>query len=117
MSFIRAILASLTDEKPDACPHVTRPIDFDMDELTGFLPDRPPLERLPQEYSLWESALETARDALSLGEDESPAANAKRESSRLWRLRLSDVCWSLCSRIVVNPPRPGSHSTHKAFVQ
>jgi len=62
--------------------------DYDMDPDTGFLPNSPPLERLPPDFDLWELALASAGDELSLGEDDSPNAMARRESSRRWRSQL-----------------------------
>lgn len=64
---------------------------FDISVESGFLPNEPPLDRLPPAFDLWESALASANDALSLGEDNSTEAVAKRESSRLWRLQLQNV--------------------------
>ena len=65
--------------------------DFEVDYKTGFLPPQHPISSLPEEFDLWESALASAHDCLSLGEDKSAAAVAKRESSRRWRQALESV--------------------------
>jgi indoleamine 2,3-dioxygenase len=98
-SFIRDILSELTwshhnkaaSHNPIKDTYPKQLHDFDMNSSTGFLPDRPPLDRLPPDFDLWELALASARDSLSLGEDESPEAITRRESSRRWRSQLRNV--------------------------
>ncbi|KAF8582276.1 Indoleamine 2,3-dioxygenase [Ramaria rubella] len=97
-SFIRGLLSQLTWSHDDCSSkdiiqdsHVAQLRDFEMDAATGFLPDRPPLDRLPAAFDVWERALASAPDALSLGQDESPAGVARRESSRRWRLNLQSA--------------------------
>ncbi|KAJ7161514.1 Indoleamine 2,3-dioxygenase [Mycena crocata] len=63
------------------------PIDFDVDVNTGFFP-RQPLPRLPPAFHVWEVALSEAADKLSLGEDESEAAVAKRATGEHWRSQV-----------------------------
>lgn len=63
---------------------------FDIHPITGFMPNHPPPTRLPKLFDLWEEALSSAPTSLSLGDDISPEAHSKRESSRLWRLRLAN---------------------------
>jgi indoleamine 2,3-dioxygenase len=66
------------------------PVDFDIDVNTGFFP-RQPLTRLPSAYAAWEVALSEAAEQLSLGEDDSDEAIAKRASGELWRSRVRSV--------------------------
>ncbi|KDQ10601.1 hypothetical protein BOTBODRAFT_178074 [Botryobasidium botryosum FD-172 SS1] len=68
--------------------------DFDVDYTTGFLPARPPISRLSAEFELWEQALDKANcqnSVLSLGEDYSPEALAKRDSSAQWRAHFQSA--------------------------
>ncbi|KAG8745610.1 hypothetical protein FRC10_007501 [Ceratobasidium sp. 414] len=70
------------------------PTDYDVDLTSGFLPTEPPLARLPPAFELWEQALDAANrphGVLSLGEDMSEAALAKRESSRKWREHIASA--------------------------
>ncbi|KAJ7461533.1 Indoleamine 2,3-dioxygenase [Mycena latifolia] len=64
------------------------PVDFDVDVNTGFFPPQP-LPHLPPAYAVWENALAEAAEKLSLGEDESEAAIAKRATGELWRFQVS----------------------------
>ena len=71
------------------------PTEYDVDLTSGFLPSEPPLARLPPAFELWEQALDAANrpnGVLSLGEDVSTEAVAKRESSRKWRENIASVC-------------------------
>lgn len=63
---------------------------FDIDPLTGFFPSKP-LHRLSGQYSIWEVALDNARGKLSLGEDESEQAVAKRQFGEQWRADIGAV--------------------------
>ncbi|KAJ7172059.1 Indoleamine 2,3-dioxygenase [Mycena filopes] len=63
------------------------PIDYDVDVHTGFFP-RQPLPRLTGPYAVWELALEEAGEKLSLGEDDSEDAIAKRGTGELWRSQV-----------------------------
>lgn len=104
-SFIRNLLFDMSwphhDKKavyPNHINNDTRPRqleEFDMHPCTGFLPSTPPLERLPPDFDLWELALASASDALSLGEEDSPNAIARRDSSRCWRSQLRNVCLNI----------------------
>lgn len=70
------------------------PQDFDVDLTSGFLPKEPPLTRLPPAFDLWEDALDVVNrpnGVLSLGEDMSNEALAKRESSRKWRENIASA--------------------------
>ncbi|KAL0946803.1 hypothetical protein HGRIS_012974 [Hohenbuehelia grisea] len=58
--------------------------DFDVDGESGFFP-RHPLPQLPKPFNLWEAALEEAVGGLSLGEDVSEEAIAKRAFGKTWR--------------------------------
>ena len=51
--------------------------DFDVDVRTGFLPGTKNIERLPDEWDLWEDALAAARGCLVLG--------GGQETDKLWR--------------------------------
>ena len=94
-SFIRSWVSEFTWPHHCTTPvddtHSEQLEDFDVDSSTGFLPNRPPLDRLPSPFDLWELALASAPDALSLGEDQSPEAVVRRESSRRWRFQLQNV--------------------------
>jgi hypothetical protein len=71
------------------------PAQYDVDLSSGFLPAEPPLARLPPAFELWECALDAANrpnGVLSLGEDVSQEALAKRDSSRKWRESIASVC-------------------------
>lgn len=73
------------------------PEDYDVDLTSGFLPKEPPLTRLPPAFDLWEDALDAVNrpnGVLSLGEDMSDEALAKRDSSRKWRENIASVCTS-----------------------
>ncbi|KAF7322372.1 hypothetical protein HMN09_00015100 [Mycena chlorophos] len=65
-----------------------RAADFDVDVWeSGFFP-RQPLARLPRAYAAWERALDSAATELSLWEDESDEAAAKRVSGEAWRQQV-----------------------------
>jgi indoleamine 2,3-dioxygenase len=66
------------------------PVDFDVDVNTGFFP-RQPLPHLPAAFAVWETALAEAGEMLSLGEDDSAAAVAKRVTGELWRSQVLSV--------------------------
>ncbi|EJD02196.1 Indoleamine 2,3-dioxygenase [Fomitiporia mediterranea MF3/22] len=63
--------------------------DFDISREMGFIPAYP-LQRLPLAFEFWERALSQAPDVLSLGDDISEEAVAKREGSELWRQRIRE---------------------------
>ncbi|KAJ7633000.1 Indoleamine 2,3-dioxygenase [Roridomyces roridus] len=63
------------------------PLDFDVDINTGFFPPQP-LANLPPAYAAWELALSEASEKLSLGEDDSEDALAKRASGEQWRSEI-----------------------------
>ncbi|KAG9082724.1 hypothetical protein FRC06_004882 [Ceratobasidium sp. 370] len=84
------------DSRSDASTSQQRfdPAEYDVDLSSGFLPTEPPLSRLPSGFELWEQALDAANSpngVLSLGEDMSDEALAKRESSRKWRERIASA--------------------------
>ena len=62
--------------------------DYDVDVRTGFLPATKNLERLPQDWDLWEDALAAAR-----GETVNDGLRLKgpREKDRLWRQGVETV--------------------------
>jgi indoleamine 2,3-dioxygenase len=66
------------------------PADFDIDLQTGFFPTTP-LSRLPSSFDLWEDALTSVVGRLSLGQDASEEAIAKRELSQKWRDEVKSV--------------------------
>lgn len=66
------------------------PKDFDVDYDTGFLPSAP-LPRLGGKYSIWEEALASASENLSLGEDDAEEAASKRSSGEHWRAQIKSV--------------------------
>ena len=65
-------------------------VDFDVDQKTGFFPSKP-LPRLPEQFAVWEHAMSSAQGNLSLGDDESPAALAKRSYGERWRATVRSV--------------------------
>ena len=67
------------------------PAAFDVDSRTGFFP-RQPLPKLPHAFDIWEDALCNANGHLSLGEDESETALAKRAFGARWREMIQSVC-------------------------
>ncbi|KAI0345301.1 Indoleamine 2,3-dioxygenase [Trametopsis cervina] len=77
----RSLSGSLATEQ-HFCPK-----DFDVDHNTGFFPPEP-LPRLPRAFSMWEDALAEAQHVLSLGEDESDEAKAKRPAGEQWRAKI-----------------------------
>ena len=74
---------------------------FDIDPRTGFFPPKP-LPFLGGLFAIWEAALNSARDNLSLGEDDSDHAVAKRPFGQLWRTRIDQVML-FCSAFFFNP--------------
>jgi hypothetical protein len=59
---------------------------FDVDHRTGFAPNGTnESTRLPPAYDLWEHHLASANSTLSLGQDTSSAALARRPSGARWR--------------------------------
>ncbi|KAH8117075.1 Indoleamine 2,3-dioxygenase [Phellopilus nigrolimitatus] len=63
--------------------------EFDIARETGFMPAYP-LQRLPLAFDFWERALTEAPEILSLGEDVTEDAIAKRAGSELWRQRIRE---------------------------
>lgn len=80
----RSLRGSLTQDRT-LCQ-----VDFDVDSQTGFFPPQP-LPALPEPFARWEQALADAQGALSLGDDESPEALAKRQAGERWRARVKSV--------------------------
>lgn len=64
--------------------------EFEIYTQTGFVP-RSPLQRLSGSFDFWERALERAHLDISLGEDDTDAAVAKRASSEKWRENIRKV--------------------------
>ncbi|CAK5263874.1 unnamed protein product [Mycena citricolor] len=64
--------------------------DYDIDEVTGFLPPSPP-PRLSGPFALWEQALTEARTGVFLWDDQSEDSSGKRLSSEAWRSRILSV--------------------------
>ena len=64
--------------------------DFDIHDDTGFMPSKP-LPSLPPKYHMWERALSQACDVLTLGDDESEEALARRDKGDEWRLTIRSV--------------------------
>ncbi|KAF9527022.1 Indoleamine 2,3-dioxygenase [Crepidotus variabilis] len=65
---------------------------FDVDSRSGFFPYKP-LPKLTGQFLVWEAALDAARGQVSLGEDESDEAIAKRPYGEQWRANI--VSWPL----------------------
>jgi indoleamine 2,3-dioxygenase len=63
---------------------------FDIDPRSGFFPPKP-LPKLHGLYAIWEAALDDARGNLSLGEDDSDDAVAKRPFGQQWRAAIAAV--------------------------
>ncbi|CAK5278992.1 unnamed protein product [Mycena citricolor] len=64
------------------------PVDYDIDEETGFLPPLP-LPHLTGDYTFWEIALTEAETEVFLWDDDSEDAMEKRVSSEAWRSKIS----------------------------
>ncbi|PPQ66440.1 hypothetical protein CVT26_011198 [Gymnopilus dilepis] len=70
-------------------PRERRPQNsFDVDPRSGFFPPKP-LEPLPVRYAIWEDALRAANGNLSLAEDDSEEAIAKRPFGERWRQEIT----------------------------
>jgi indoleamine 2,3-dioxygenase len=68
--------------------------DFDVDTRTGFMPPDPPLTRLPAQWELWEQLLDDAQlHRLQLG-SKVGITEEEKSRSKLWRARVSQVCYS-----------------------
>ena len=96
LSFFASLFA-LRSPKPQQ--HMA---SFDIDPRTGFFPPKP-LPTLSGLFAIWEDALNDARDNLSLGEDDSDQAVAKRPFGEHWRTRIAEVCFfwhCFCSPIL-----------------
>ena len=64
---------------------------FDLHPATGFFPSQP-LPKLPLQFAIWEDALRDASGNLSLGEDDSSDALARRPFGERWRSNIVAVC-------------------------
>ncbi|KAJ3542124.1 hypothetical protein NMY22_g3624 [Coprinellus aureogranulatus] len=65
--------------------------DFDVDTRTGFMPPQQPLMRLPEEWSPWEEALDSAIGSkLQLG-DKPGVSEEDRAASESWRQRIREL--------------------------
>ncbi|CAK5263894.1 unnamed protein product [Mycena citricolor] len=64
--------------------------DYDIDEVTGFLPSSPP-PRLSDAFALWEQALTEAHTQVFLWGDQSEDSSGKRLSSEAWRTKILSV--------------------------
>ena len=81
---IRSLRGALTQDRP------MRQLDFDIDPNTGFFPSKP-LPRLPHRFSVWEHAMTDAQGKVSLADDNSQQALAKREAGERWRESVRSV--------------------------
>lgn len=84
--------------------------EFDISATNAFIPNAIPLSRLPSAYGPWEHALDQVNcgldSVLALGEDTSPEALAKRESSERWRQSIRDVnIFPFLSKTCTDPPQ------------
>ena len=87
---IRSLRGALTQDRP------MRQLDFDIDPNTGFFPSKP-LPRLPHRFSVWEHAMTDAQGKVSLADDNSQQALAKREAGERWRESVRSVsAFSVC---------------------
>ncbi|KAG2112167.1 Indoleamine 2,3-dioxygenase [Suillus cothurnatus] len=59
--------------------------DFDVDTRTGFMPPDPPLNRLPAQWQLWETALDAAMQAKLQLAVKPGLTVEEKNSSELWR--------------------------------
>jgi len=89
--FALSLFASILSFRyPRAIQEKRSSASYDIDPRTGFFPPKP-LTRLPSQYNIWEDALEDARGNISLGEDASEDAVAKRPFGQHWRAIISSV--------------------------
>jgi len=94
---LRLAVSSLNDAfstlKSFTGPEHARPrsnAEFEIYTETGFVP-KSPLQRLPSSFDFWERALDRAHQDISLGEDDTDAAVAKRASGERWRENVRKV--------------------------
>ena len=78
------------------------PAAFDLHPRTGFFPPQP-LPKLPLQFAIWEDALRDANGNLSLGEDDSEDAVARRPFGERWRSNIVAV-WLICFKISSSAP-------------
>lgn len=91
LKFALSLLASLLAfHYPKPVQDRRSSVSFDIDPQHGFFPPKP-LPRLCGPYAVWENALDAARGKLSLGEDDSDEAVAKRLFGRQWRTAIASV--------------------------
>jgi len=81
-STINVNYKALPERRPQA--------SYDVDPKTGFFPPTP-LSHLSGDYAIWEHALRDANGNLSLGEDTSEDALAKRAFGERWRANIVSV--------------------------
>ncbi|EMD38214.1 hypothetical protein CERSUDRAFT_104821 [Gelatoporia subvermispora B] len=66
------------------------PEEFDVHPQSGFFPPQP-LQKLPEAFGIWEQLLADAHSCLTLSNDYSEEAVAKRPKGELWRNRVRDM--------------------------
>jgi indoleamine 2,3-dioxygenase len=69
--------------------------DFDVDTRTGFMPPDPPLNRLPAQWELWETALDAAMQAKLQLAVKPGLTLEEKNSSELWREHVRQVSTGL----------------------
>jgi hypothetical protein len=108
-----------TMTKMKQCPKARRGIpnskalwstSYEIDSVTGFVPCSPPVTSLPPAFARWEQALANATHAVSLADDDSPHASAKRISSHQWRESIANVCFLTYSPFPPSLPSSSCHS-------
>ncbi|THH31511.1 hypothetical protein EUX98_g2701 [Antrodiella citrinella] len=65
--------------------------DFDVDTRTGFMPPEPPLTRLPQQWELWELALEEGLASKLQLADKPGSSDADRYRASFWQARVREL--------------------------
>ncbi|KAI0925487.1 hypothetical protein AcV5_008210 [Taiwanofungus camphoratus] len=65
--------------------------DFDVDTRTGFMPPEPPLVRLPEEWQLWEAALDDALTSRLQVSDKADLTAEDQAQSDRWQARIREL--------------------------
>lgn len=65
--------------------------DFDVDTRTGFMPPEPPLVRLPEEWQLWEAALDDALTSRLQVSDKADLTAEDQAQSDRWQARIREA--------------------------
>ncbi|EMD34662.1 hypothetical protein CERSUDRAFT_158219 [Gelatoporia subvermispora B] len=79
-----------SQRSPQGVENKFRPEEFGVHPQSGFFPPQP-LQKLPDAFGTWEQLLADARSCLTLNNDCSEEAAAKRPKGELWRNGVRDM--------------------------